>query len=268
MRSNDPAYLTKYQYRDSGNLEARILIHQLFSIGRQNWHEFIFEQLQITNGMQVLTLGCGNATQWRANQQRFPISTRIILTDLSFGMVEETHSALENVLPFRQVCQNAQYLAFPGETFDLVTANHMLYHVPDLGQALAEIVRVLKPSGRLMAATNGVGHMQELEDLLHKFDPGYQKEAPMSASFSLENGAQQLREYFGRVEKVLYPSDLWVTDAGLLGDYAFSTPSVQEYFQPQQRAELSAFFQKQIDREGGIFIRKATGIFLAEEPVN
>ncbi len=36
----------------------------------------------------------------------------------------------------------------------MVLANHMLYHVPDLDRALAEIRRVLKPTGVLIAATN------------------------------------------------------------------------------------------------------------------
>ncbi len=50
---------------------------------------------------------------------------------------------------------DAQSIPFEDETFDAVIANHMLYHVPDRPKAIAEIKRVLKPGGRLIATTIG-----------------------------------------------------------------------------------------------------------------
>ncbi|MFZ3070511.1 MAG: class I SAM-dependent methyltransferase [Anaerolineaceae bacterium] len=266
MPYNDPNYLTRYQYQDSRNLNARIQIHKLFSTGTQDWNDFIFEHLNIMAGMRVLALGCGNATQWQVNQQRFPATAQVILTDLSFGMVQEAQAALGGQPMFAALCQDAQNLAFGSQTFDLVTANHMLYHVPTPVRALAEAARLLKPSGRLMAATNGNGHLKELDSLLREFDPGYQPESSMHAAFSLENGMLQIKPYFGEVEVIKYPSDLWVTDAALLSDYAFSTPNVKERFPADQQPGLTRFFQSRIVRDGGIFIKKETGIFLAARP--
>ena len=53
-------------------------------------------------------------------------------------------------------------LPFEADTFDAVVANHMLYHVPDRAQALAEMQRVLKPGGQVYLATNGLAHLREL----------------------------------------------------------------------------------------------------------
>ena len=57
---------------------------------------------------------------------------------------------------------DAAALPFSDAAFDVVTARHMLYHVPDVAAVLAEFRRVLKPGGRFLAVTNAEGYMAEL----------------------------------------------------------------------------------------------------------
>jgi SAM-dependent methyltransferase len=45
---------------------------------------------------------------------------------------------------------DAQHLAFDDETFDKVFSFHCIEHIPDLGAALREIGRVLRPGGLLL----------------------------------------------------------------------------------------------------------------------
>lgn len=44
---------------------------------------------------------------------------------------------------------DAQALPFPDGTFDVCHAERMLMHVPDAGRVLAEMVRVMRPGGRV-----------------------------------------------------------------------------------------------------------------------
>ena len=50
-------------------------------------------------------------------------------------------------------------LPFADSNFDVVTARHMLYHVPNMTKAIREAKRVLKPGGRFLAVTNDDGYM-------------------------------------------------------------------------------------------------------------
>ena len=66
---------------------------------------------------------------------------------------------------------DVQQLPFEDESFDCAVAAWMLYHVPDVERGLAELARVLKPGGRLVAVTNRSDHLRELRELLGGVSP-------------------------------------------------------------------------------------------------
>lgn len=264
-RMSDQEYLRHHQYNDPTNLNARIAVHSLFSTGKDKWSDFVFRYLGIIPGMKVLALGCGNATQWQANAARFPPDSTIHLTDLSHGMLCSASSALINDPRFSFAITDAQDIPYACHTFDRVTANHMLYHVPDIHRSLAEVKRVLKPDGLLMAATNGENHMRELYDTLSVLCPGYTPEDSKHTRFSLENGLGSLQSIFLHVIMIPYLSDLWVTDAKVLVDYVFSMWDASGVIKKDQYLALLTHFRSVIEEKGGFFIRKSTGIFLASD---
>ena len=264
-RMSDQEYLRHFQYVDPTNLNARIAVHSLFSTGKDKWTDFVFRYLRIFPSMKVLALGCGNATQWQANATRFPPDCSIHLTDLSHGMLDSARAELIKDPRFSFSIADAQDIPFPNKSFDRMTANHMLYHVPDIRKSLTEIKRVIKPDGLFMAATNGEMHMIELYVMLSVLCPGYMPEDSKHTRFSLENGSDFLEHYFSHVVMIPYLSDLWVTDADLLVDYVFSMWDASGVIKKEQYLTLLNHFRSVIQQEGGIFIRKSTGIFLASD---
>ena len=255
--------LRQNQYQDASNLNARIRIHQCFSTAAETWDSFILSNLQLSPCETVLELGCGNASQTRHNRNAYPASLHYILADFSFGMLQEAVSELIKDTRFSFSVQDAQALAFPDESFDCITANHMLYHVPDIRLALQEIKRLLKPGGRLMAATNGRGHMQDLDELLQAVLPGSPRLHAVYSRFTLEEGADLIMSVFGNCSLHPYPSDLWITEAEYLTDYVLSLYGIKNNPISLNSQELTQNFQRLIDAEGGIKIRKSSGLLLA-----
>ena len=86
---------------------------------------------------------------------------KLILSDFSEGMLEQTRKTLQEYEGIDYQLIDVQKIPYADETFDVVIANMMLYHVPDLSKGLSEIRRVLKKGGKFYCATYGENGIME-----------------------------------------------------------------------------------------------------------
>ncbi len=71
-------------------------------------------------------------------------------TDISPGMLATLEGNAAGLgLEVETVSCDAEELPFADESFDLVLGHAVLHHIPDLGRAAAEMLRVLRPGGTL-----------------------------------------------------------------------------------------------------------------------
>src|SRR6266568_4717285 len=226
-KASDQNYLLHEQYRNASNLNARLQLHQRFSLNTYDWYRWIYDQLAIASESRILELGCGSGRLWLNNSERLPKDWHITLSDFSVGMIQEAQQNLrDNRHSFTFQVIDAQSIPFGDENFDVVIANHMLYHIPDLPQALSEIRRVLRPGGRLYASTFGRKHMQEIDELIHQIIPNAGWWGPDgNASFTLENGREVLSPWFSQVSLRCYDDALRVTEVEPLITYVLSGPA-------------------------------------------
>lgn len=253
------------QYENASNLRARINIHELYSTNKEGWMHWFFKQIPKSPHMNILELGCGDASLWVKNYKNIPESWHITLTDFSPGMIEDAKRNLGKMqgrFSFKIV--DAQAIPFDNESFDIVIANHMLYHVHDRNKAFSEIERVLKTGGYFYASTVGKDHMKELRDIIVHMgtDTITSKSWDETENFQLENGMKQVSEYFKDVKLKRYEDNLIVKEAAPLIDYIFSMPgNMREAFDENLQEKLVRFINNKISQNGGIFIKKDTGYF-------
>ena len=245
------------QYASSTNLAARIALHERCSTNSYGLQRWIFDRLQLAAGQRLLEAGCGTGSFWIENRDRMPGRLSIVLTDSSIGMVETARR--EAGLARLAACALPE-LSFASGVFDVVVANHVLYHVRDRERALIEIRRVLDRRGFLFAATNGAGHLREIKELMREFEI---EGGDVSAEFTLENGEAQLRRVFGDVQLMEYPDSLRIDDAGLLLGYIASlSERARETVAARDRA-MRAAIEARIARDGAFYVSKSTGAFAA-----
>ena len=119
----------------------------------------------------------------------------------------------------------------------------MLYHVSDLDRGIGELERVLRPGGRLVAATKSSDHLRELLDLAGVGDWEF--------SFRAENGTELLGRHFPSVEVRDASGTVTLHDADQIRRYLRS--SIRLYPWADQVPEL----------DGPLVVRRRPVVFVA-----
>jgi ubiquinone/menaquinone biosynthesis C-methylase UbiE len=182
---DDPAHV-RSQYLTEDNLETRRSVWHPTADGRDPATEALHAIVSEAPS-SVLELGPGTGGFAARLAAALPDAT-IRAIDQSERFAELTRSR-----GIDAGVGDVQDLPFPDDSFDVVAALWMLYHVPDVDRALGEIRRVLRPGGLFVAVTNGDAHLADI-----RVEAGG---SPVVTTFSTQNGEEQLRAHFAAVAR-------------------------------------------------------------------
>lgn len=262
-RSDDEA-LVQQQYKSQDNLEVRIRTHERYSVPRVDFTSWVLNAIPWQGHEVVLDAGCGAGAYVEAVRQHTP---HYLAGDLSLGMLRSLAQ-----LSVPRINLDARRLPLGSKSVDVVLANHMLYHVPDRKAAVREFARVLRPGGRLLAATNSAHSMAELEQLGARAGAalglGDALEINRSLTFTLENGDALLTRHFSHVVRRDLPGALVFPEPQPIIDYLASTRERYVQLLPagvtweNVVSALRKLLATHIGEQGEFRVNKKAGVFV------
>jgi SAM-dependent methyltransferase len=237
VRLDDPE-LVRREYASEQGLRARASVYE--GVAGPDAREVAFEAVREVTPDCVLEVGCG----WGelAQRVRVELEAEVVAVDVSPRMVELTRARGVDAR-----VGDVQELHFPDGAFDCAVANWMLYHVPDLDRGIHELARVLRPGGRLVAATNGLEHLAELWALV-----GRDRRSERNRFFA-EAGDAALKPHFARVERRDVASVIVFEDRAAVCGYIASSVAHKHL------ADRVPMF------EGPFFATRVNAVFVAEK---
>lgn len=257
------------QYKTGANTSVRIQLHKEFSVNPEGWFPWMFRQMDLREGMQVLEIGCGNGEFWRTNLDRIPEGCHIILSDISSGMIQDARKQLGEDTRFQYEVFDCHQIPAEPQVFDRVAANHVMFYLKNLDMALREVQRVLKPDGIFLCSTYSSSHMKEISEMVHEFDERINlSEVRLSDVFGLENGQEMLERYFEDVRCIRYQDELRITQSQPILDYILSCHGNQQEYLGNRYEEFRTFLEEKMKKKGVLHITKDAGVFLCRTAKN
>jgi SAM-dependent methyltransferase len=137
------SYDAKWGIDFGGPGQAQVLMKLRKVLGREAVERGWTRSLEIGSGTGYFSLNLLQAGTIR----------EATCTDISPGMLETLRGNAERLgLAVETVETDAEQLPFADASFDLVLGHAILHHIPDLSQAFAEFMRVLRPGGTVVFA--------------------------------------------------------------------------------------------------------------------
>ncbi|WP_405822050.1 class I SAM-dependent methyltransferase [Streptomyces sp. NBC_01390] len=260
--ATDRTRLADSAYSSDRDLAARQSIYR-WQTPRHDLQGIVAGQLAgVRGGGRVVDVGCGNGTYLQRLRAERP-GLSLLGLDLSPGILA--------TVPGPVAVADVTRLPLATGSVDAALAMHMLYHVPDIPQAVRELSRVVAPDGLVIVSTNGADDKAELDDLFHRAASdvlGAGREPArfsIGAPFSLEKALAFLGEEFGRVRTIELPSTVTVREPGPVVAYLASYRAWADQYDAPFDATVErarAIVTDRIAREGAFEIGCRAGILV------
>jgi len=255
--SSNDSVAVKAQYAAPNGLNIRLSFHDKYSTNKQGYGTWLVSNYDIRDGMTVLEIGCGTGSIWIGREKIVSRCRKLLLTDLSAGMLETAKKNLgeRDNIEFQKA--DIQNLPFETGAFDVVIANSMLYHVPDIEKGLQEVRRVLKKGGMFYCSTYGE---HNFTDTLAEWFKSVGDDFTPNHNFTMQNGKDILSKSFEDVTPVFYEDSLHITQSEDLVEYLKSLASFKTVIDLPDQKIREVVNEHMTD--GAIDLPKEYGIFI------
>lgn len=259
MRNSE---IVRHQYQNKKNLDIRKSFHEKYSTNKEGFYHWLLAHYNLRENSKILELGAGKGDFLEEKLEQLGENTEIVLSDLSENMVTfMKEKYFRRNIDIKMI--DIQNIPYKNETFDVVIANSMLYHVPNIKLAISEVYRVLKKGGVFYAATYGEnGFTKYINTTLKQM--GIPISNTANIAFTLQNGKALLESYFHNIKQYNYEDSFCITNVEDLIDYICSMASMSE-LEPSHRQTMRSFYEKEKNKQGIIEIEKEYGFFKARK---
>lgn len=251
------------QYKNSTNVEIRIRLHEKYSVNPVHWFNWLYQEYHLQGQEKILEIGCGNGSLWKMNEQYLSKDLDITLNDVSSGMIHDAKENLKGLSQFTYHQFDAHHIPYKDHSFDVVIANHVMFYLKDIPQALQEIKRVLKKGGLFYVSTYGAHHMKEIRDLTKEFNPKVTlSSVNLYDLFGFENGEEILAPYFHDITLQRYDDHLEVTDMNEIANYIISCHGNQLEYLAKDYEGFRKLLESKMKNHKFFYVTKEAGLFI------
>lgn len=197
------------EYVAAGRLQTRIGFYDRFSRD-EPWTKWLHRRVVTAPGLQIADVGCGPARLWADHGG--PPDGRVVLVDKFPAMLEAAEHVLAGRDGFEFICADISRGWQPHQSFDVILAAHVIYHLEDI-RSFVQLARDgLVPQGRLYVSFPAMDHLAAIRDLLRSIGV-----RPWAGVGDMESEMEEiLAAAFASVSSENYSATLRIDDAEAL----------------------------------------------------
>jgi ubiquinone/menaquinone biosynthesis C-methylase UbiE len=241
-------------------LKQRIQAHEKYALHDLN--QWIFDHVELAEGLSILDLGCGTGKQTLPLAQLVGDSGHVLAVDISQEALDilslnAKELGLEERITLLRIGLDELGEHLHKELFDRILACYSLYYVKYPRNVFDIIHHILKPGGIFFFCGPTKDNNSELKQVHYALMRKKSPPTTGAAVFMEETGQQLAREFFTKVEVFSFENPLRFNSAEALYGYWSSYNLFDEKLDVEFKAAADNYF-----RHHSVFetIKRANGV--------
>lgn len=231
----------------------------------EGWSRWIFEQVKIKSGMEIMDAGAGYGNLWRHNIERIPDKCKICCVDKhnthadTFSEEFHTHKA------FEFVWNDLEKMDFQ-ESYDIIFFNHVMAFIENKEALLQKFRASLKENGVFACTWGGALLWEEMAKLFIECKPEQKKKIQATLKKRkqpLVECADMLKNVFPKVERRVRRVPLYYDKVDDFIEYMKEVSKLGFDF-TKYEDDLKAFLKEKY-KDGTYYIERDGYLFLCKE---
>lgn len=231
---------------DASALTRRIKAHEKY--GSYDLNQWIFEHIDLVEGLSILDLGCGTGKQTLPLAQVIGYAGQIVPVDISEEALSALSKSAKNLGVERRITLihcGIDHLAghLHEQVFDRVLACYSLYYAQYPRRLFGLVFRILKSGGVFFFCGPAKGNNLELKQFHYALRREQMPPQKGASVFMEQTGQQLAREHFSKVEVFTFQNPLRFDSPEALYSYWSSYSLYDEKLNVAFKAIAAKHFQ-------------------------
>lgn len=208
--------------------DFRYGFYETYSESQQDWFGWVYGQLQVFPGAQVLDMGCGHGNLWTRNWTKIPEGVTVTVVEKLNSAIDflerfyvENKKFLQENVKFIFLRQDLEWEWEQGEKYDRIVANHLWDFIADKDALMEKAKSALRQQGFMLSTYSSYGLMEAVQQLFEDVAAGVDfSELIAIQERKRRQLEEKLRAHFADVRSGVFQNRLTgISDAAALTGY-------------------------------------------------
>lgn len=231
----------------------------------EGWSRWIFEQVKIKSGMDIMDAGAGYGNIWRHNIERIPDECKIYCIDKHNTHADTFYEEFHMHKAFEFIWSDLEHMDFH-DCYDLIFFNHVMAFIENKEVLLQKFRASLKENGVFACTWGGALLWEEMAKLFIECKPEQKKKiqaALKKRKQPLVEYADMLKNVFPKVERRVRRVPLYYDNVDDFIEYMKEVSKLGFDF-TKYEDDLKAFLKEKY-KDGTYYIERDGYLFLCKE---
>lgn len=236
--------------------------YERFSTKQEEWYQWRFDNLNLSENMLILDVGGGYGSIWLHAWEQIPAGCNIVMLDKDSkgrdylkNYEKENGNRLAPGVHFTFWNADAEEVDYEAETYDRILTNHFWGYIDDKTRLMKRLQLALRPGCIMVSTVPSIVDKTDVEDIVEGF---FNKRIHTEINAQKEEHQRivedSMTECFTQVRNIMFSNPLLIDEKEAVYDYLCDSDKGLKQMLEKKKTEFLAYVKAKLLKEKNVKI--------------